>query len=51
MCRPARGVLLQVSSRAVAILQPLVLGWTSLASSGLLPKGLNTARAALQVCF
>jgi hypothetical protein len=40
---------LQVTSRAVGILQPLVLGWTSLASSGLLPKGLNTARAALQV--
>lgn len=39
----------QVTSRAVGILQPLVLGWTSLASSGLLPKGLNTARAALQV--
>lgn len=42
-------LLLQVTSRAVGILQPLVLGWTSLASSGLLPKGLNTARAALQV--
>lgn len=39
----------QVTSRAVGILQPLVLGWTSLASSGLLPKGLNTARSALQV--
>jgi hypothetical protein len=39
----------EVASRAVGVLQPLVLGWTSLASCGLLPKGLNTARAALQV--
>jgi hypothetical protein len=38
----------EVASRAVGVLQPLVLGWTSLASCGLLPKGLNTARAALQ---
>jgi hypothetical protein len=42
-------LLSQVTSRAVGLLQPLVLGWTSLASCGLLPKGLNTARAALQV--
>jgi hypothetical protein len=39
----------EVASRAVGVLQPLVLGWTSLASCGLLPRGLNTARAALQV--
>ncbi|WIA34203.1 hypothetical protein OEZ86_012559 [Tetradesmus obliquus] len=38
----------EVASRAVGVLQPLVLGWTSLASCGLLPRGLNTARAALQ---
>ncbi|KAF6258699.1 hypothetical protein COO60DRAFT_1088483 [Scenedesmus sp. NREL 46B-D3] len=44
---PATGEL-EVASRAVGVLQPLVLGWTSLASCGLLPKGLNTARAALQ---
>eukprot|EP00879_Flechtneria_rotunda_P017296 GHRR01018118.1.p1 GENE.GHRR01018118.1~~GHRR01018118.1.p1 ORF type:complete len:1217 (+),score=567.02 GHRR01018118.1:272-3922(+) len=37
-----------VTSRAVGLLQPLVLGWTSLASCGLIPKGLNTARTALQ---
>jgi hypothetical protein len=29
------------------MLQPLVLGWCSLAASGLLPR-LSTARAALQ---
>eukprot|EP00878_Enallax_costatus_P005037 GHUV01005297.1.p1 GENE.GHUV01005297.1~~GHUV01005297.1.p1 ORF type:complete len:1446 (+),score=421.24 GHUV01005297.1:301-4638(+) len=38
----------EVASRAVGLLQPQVLGWTSLASCGLLPRGLNTARAALQ---
>lgn len=36
-----------MASRAVNMLQPLVLGWCSLAASGLLPK-LGTARAALQ---
>ncbi len=43
---PANGEL-EVASRAVNMLQPLVLGWCSLAASGLLPK-LNSARAALQ---
>lgn len=38
----------EVTSRAVGLLQPLVLGWCSLAACGLLPKGLNTARTALQ---
>jgi hypothetical protein len=38
----------QVTSRAVSILQPLVLGWCSLAAAGLLPKGLIRSRAALQ---
>lgn len=36
-----------MASRAVNMLQPLVLGWCSLVASGLLPK-LSTARAALQ---
>jgi hypothetical protein len=38
---------LEVASRAVNMLQPLVLGWCSLAACGLLPK-LSSARAALQ---
>lgn len=41
----------EVSSRAVGLLQPLVLGWTSLAAAGRLPKGLSTARGALQTVF
>lgn len=38
---------LEVATRAVNMLQPLVLGWCSLAASGLLPR-LSSARAALQ---
>jgi hypothetical protein len=38
----------EVSSRPVGLLQPLVLGWCSLAAAGLLPKGLTAARGALQ---
>ena len=37
----------EVATRAVNMLQPLVLGWCSLAASGLLPR-LGSARAAIQ---
>jgi hypothetical protein len=38
----------EVTSRPLGMLQPLVLGWCSLAAAGLLPKGLLRSRAALQ---